>query len=218
MRVVGLTGSVGMGKSTTASMLRRLGLPVYDADAAVHALLAPGGAAVAPVLAGFPDVADEHGGIDRKRLGQAVFGIPAALAQLEAILHPMVRSREKRFRDAARRRRVPLLVLDVPLLFETGGDRRCDSVIVVTAPLFLQRQRMAARGVRESRLRDILRRQMPDAEKRRRADIVIRTGIGRRPALRQLIAALPALRRGLDRGRRRGHSSTHPRIPPGGRT
>jgi dephospho-CoA kinase len=181
MITIGLTGSIGMGKSTAAAMLRRMGLPVYDADAAVHALLAPDGAAVRPVEALFPGTRNEAGGIDRKRLGSFVFADTAALRRLEAVLHPLVRAREQRFRAALLRRGAPLTVLDIPLLYESGGDRRCDAVLVVTAPAFLQRQRVLARpGMTEEKFRDILARQMPDREKRWRTRYVIATGLGRR--------------------------------------
>jgi dephospho-CoA kinase len=193
---LGLTGSIGMGKSTTAGLFRLLGVPVYDADRAVHRLLAPGGAGVSPILAAFPDAGDSAGGIDRQALGGLVFAHPAALYRLEAILHPLVRHAESRFLAAALRRRLPLVVLDVPLLFETGGERRCDAVAVVSAPYFLQRQRVLARpGMTDATLAGILARQTPDQVKRRRADAVIRTGIGRRPALRQILSLLNRLRR-----------------------
>ncbi len=186
MVVLGLTGSIGMGKSTTAGMFRYLGVPVHDADAAVHRLTGPGGAAVAAVAAEFPD-AVRDGAVDRRVLGARVFEDPAALDRLEAILHPLVRAEEKRFLDRHRRRRAPLVVLDVPLLFETGGEARCDAVVVVTAPAFLQRQRALRRpGMTEERLARVLARQMPDAEKRRRADFVVPTGLGRGFALRRV--------------------------------
>jgi dephospho-CoA kinase len=200
MIVLGLTGSVGMGKSTAAAMLRRLGVPVHDADAAVHRLLAPGGAAVAAVAAAFPGTA-AGGGIDRALLGQQVFGDAAALRRLERILHPLVRKSEQRFLKRARARGAPLVALDIPLLFETGGEKRCDAVVVVSAPPFLQRARVLARpGMSEERLRAILAKQVPDAEKRRRADFVVTSGLGRAPTfrglrrvVRTLLAAAPAV-------------------------
>jgi dephospho-CoA kinase len=189
--LVGLTGSIGMGKSTAAQALRRLGLPVHDADAAVHRLLAPGGRAVAAVLAAFPDVGTPDGGIDRRKLGAQVFGDPAALKRLEAILHPLVRAAKRRFLAAAARRRRRVVVLDVPLLYETGGERGCDAVLVVSAPAFLQRQRVMARpGMTLEKFRGILAKQMPDAEKRRRAPYGVPTGLGRRFSLDRLRAAL----------------------------
>ena len=194
MILIGLTGSIGMGKSTAAAALRRLGLPVHDADAAVHRLLAPGGAAVRPVLAAFPDVGNPAGGIDRQRLGTRVFGDPAALKRLEAILHPRVRAAKRRFLATQARRRRPMVVLDVPLLYETGGERECDAVLVVSAPAFLQRQRVMARpGMTPGKFRAILAKQMPDAQKRRRTPHVIQTGNGRRFSLDRLHAALRAI-------------------------
>jgi len=192
--LVGLTGSIGMGKSTAAQALRRLGLPVHDADAAVHRLLAPGGAAVAAVLAAFPGVGTAAGGIDRRALGARVFGDAVALKRLEAILHPRVRAAKRRFLAMAARRRCRLVVLDVPLLYETGGERECDAVLVVSAPAFLQRQRVLARpGMTEAKFRDILGKQLPDAEKRRRTRYVVPTGLGRRFSLDRLRAALRAI-------------------------
>jgi dephospho-CoA kinase len=198
--VLGLTGSIGMGKSAAAAMLRRLGVPLFDADRVVHRLLAPGGGAVGRVAAAFPGVRDAAGGIDRRRLGERVFGDRAALARLEAILHPMVAAAEKRFLARARARREAIVVLDVPLLFESGGARRCDYVVVVSAPLFLQRQRVLRRpGMSEARFAAILAQQMPDAQKRRRADFVVPTGLGRGLTLRRLKRVLGILR---DRQRR----------------
>lgn len=195
MKVLGLTGSIGMGKSTAAGMLRRLGLPVHDADAAVHRLLAKGGAAVPAIDAAFPGVV-EDGAVDRGALGARVFGDPAALARLEAIVHPLVKRQTTRFLAWCRRRRVPVAVLDVPLLLEGGGHERCDVVAVVTAPAWLQRQRVMARpGMTESRLAAILAKQMPDAEKRRRADVVIPTGLGRAVTMRRLKRLVRKLRR-----------------------
>lgn len=186
MRILGLTGSIGMGKSTAAAMLRALGLPVHDADAAVHRLLGPGGKAVAAVGAAFPGTL-RQGAIDRKALGAKVFGKADQLKKLEAILHPLVRLEEQRFLQDSREKRHEVVVLDIPLLFETGGEKRCDGVVVVTAPQFLQTQRVMKRpGMTEARFRQILAAQMPDAEKRRRADWVVDTGLGRRPTLAAL--------------------------------
>lgn len=199
MMVVGLTGSIGTGKSTAAAMLAGMGLPVFDADAAVHALMAPGGEAVAPIATSFPGVTAESGGrqlIDRKALGSHVFGDTGALRRLESILHPLVRRRERQFIATARRMRLPAVVLDIPLLFETGGNRRCDSVIVVSAPRFLQRQRVMRRpGMTEERFRQVLARQTPDAEKRRRADFVVPTGLGYGDTRRRLRAIVSLLLR-----------------------
>ena len=174
MIILGLTGSIGMGKSTAARTLRRLGVPLFDADAEVHRLLGPGGAAVGPVEAAFPGVRNEAGAINRQRLGRLVFGDQPALRRLEGIIHPMVRQAERRFVAHARARRAPLVVLDIPLLFESGGVERCDCVLVVSAPLRLQRERvLRRRGMTESRFAEILSAQIPDREKRRRADYVI---------------------------------------------
>lgn len=196
MIVLGLTGSIGMGKSTAATMLQRLGVPLFDADAVVHRLLAPSGAAVSAVSAAFPGVAAEAGGIDRALLGQRVFSDPAALRRLEAILHPMVAAEERRFLARSRVRRVPIAVLDIPLLFETGGERRCDYVLVVSAPALVQRQRVMRRpGMTEIRLNAILRKQMPDHRKRQRADFVVPTGLGRNVTLRRLKSIVRLLRK-----------------------
>ena len=189
MIVLGLTGSIGMGKSTAAAMLRRMRVPLFDADAEVHRLLAPGGAAVRRVEAGFPGVRNAAGGIDRRQLGQRVFGNPRALRMLEGILHPLVRAAERRFVARARARGERLIVLDIPLLFETGGDRRCDYVLVVSAPAWLQRQRVIRRpGMTPDRFAAILRAQTPDREKRRRADFVVASGLAQAVTLRQLRA------------------------------
>ncbi len=196
MIVIGLTGSIGMGKSTAATMLRRLGVPVHDADATVHKLLGPKGGAVREVLAAFPGTGSIERGIDRPALGKLVFGDPPALKRLERILHPKVGAQEKRFLAAAARRRAPVIVRDVPLLYETGGEKRCDAVLVVSAPSLLQRQRVLARkGMTEQRLRDILAKQTPDREKRRRTPYVIETGLGKRHSLRMLRRFLGAIAR-----------------------
>jgi dephospho-CoA kinase len=208
MIVVGLTGSIGMGKSTAAALLRRLGVPVHDADAAVHRLLGRGGAAVKAVAAAFPGTA-RKAGIDRAALGRRVFGDAASLRRLEEILHPLVRADTDRFLRGMAARRVPLVVLDIPLLFESGGARRCDAVIVVSAPAFLQRARVLARpGMSEARLAAILAKQMPDGEKRRRADFVVPTGLGRRLTLRRLAEIVRVLSANPSRfsGRRRRHA------------
>ena len=201
MVVLGLTGSIGMGKTTVANALRATGAAVFDADAAVHRLLAPGGQAVAAVLARFPDAASGEGAaqaVDRGTLGARVFGDPEALAELEAILHPLVRAGERRFLSASQRRGCRLAVLDIPLLFETGGEARCDATVVVSAPAVVQRARVLGRArMSEERLAAILARQMPDAEKRRRADFVIQTGLDRRIsrfAARGIAARLAAAR------------------------
>jgi len=191
MVILGLTGSIGMGKSTAARMLRRMGVPVCDSDATVHGLLARGGSAVPAIDAAFPGVV-VNGAVDRRALGAAVFGNPAALKALEAILHPRVQAAQRAFLFQAARRGVRVACLDIPLLFETGGQRRVDRTIVVTAPLAVQKARVLARpGMTPEKFAGILTRQMPDAEKRRRADFVVNTGDGRlatRRALREIIA------------------------------
>lgn len=190
MRIIGLTGSIGMGKSTAAAMLRRLGARVYDADRAVHRLMGPGGAAVAEIDAAFPGVAGSDG-VDRQALGAQVFGDPAALKRLEAILHPKVAEARDLFLKRCARQGVRFAVLDVPLLFETGLDRRCDLTILVTAPPAVQRFRVLKRpGMTAEKLERIRAQQIPDEVKRRLADVVIPTGRGRRPVLRRLDAAL----------------------------
>jgi dephospho-CoA kinase len=193
MIVLGLTGSIGMGKSTAATLLRRLGIPVYDADQAVHRLLARGGAAVPAIAARFP-AAVRGGAVDRDALGRIVFADPAALRDLEAIVHPQVHAAERRFLRAHAMRRTPMVVLDIPLLFEGGLDRRCAATLVVSAPATLQRQRVLRRpGMTQEKLAGIQAKQMPDAEKRRRADAVIPTGLGKRLTLSRLRRALAAL-------------------------
>ena len=194
MIVLGLTGSIGMGKSTAASVLRQLGVPVHDADASVHRLMSHGGAAVGFIEAAFPGTALD-GAIDRMALGRRVYADPAELKRLESILHPMVRAQEQTFLQTARMRRRPVVVLDIPLLYETGGEKRCDAVIVVTAPKFLQDQRVLKRpGMSRDRLKEILRQQMPDAEKRQRADFVVPTGLGKRASRAVLARILQKLK------------------------
>jgi dephospho-CoA kinase len=190
VKIIGLTGSVGMGKSTAAAMIRRLRVPVFDADATVHRALARGGAAVAAVAAAFPGAARD-GAIDRRILGGLVLGDRAQLKRLEAILHPLVGHEERRFLARARGQRRARAVLDVPLLFETGGDRRCDRVLVVWAPAFLQRARVLARpGMTEARLRFLSAQQTAEREKRRRADVLVPSGLGRALTWRRLKRAL----------------------------
>jgi len=195
--ILGLTGSIGMGKSTAAWALRRMGVPVYDADAEVHRLLGPGGGAVGLVAEAFPGARTAAGAIDRRLLGQRVFGQPEAMRRLERILHPMVRVAERRFIARARARREKFVVLDIPLLFETNGIDRCDGVLVVSAPTRLQRERVLRRpGMSPERLAAILRSQLPDREKRRFADFVVETGLSRGASSRQLKAIVGKLRRG----------------------
>ena len=199
MIVVGLTGSIGMGKSVAVRLLRRRGVPVYDADAAVHEMYAPGGEAVAPLAAAFP-AAVRNGAVDRAALSRIIAADGTALRCIEAIVHPLARARQARFLRSAALRRAPLAVLDIPLLFETGGDRRCDAVIVVSAPAFLQRQRVLGRpGMTAEKFALILSKQMPDADKRRRADFVLPSHRGFREAgiaLARIVKALKRRKRG----------------------
>src|SRR5436190_15325678 len=193
MVIVGLTGSIGMGKSTAAKMLRQMGVPVYDADAAVHRLQAPGGIALLPIEAAFPGVVKD-GVLDRQALGARVFGDKAALRRLEAIVHPLVQQQQRLFVKQAARRGEPVVVLDIPLLFEGMGERRVDGVLVVSAPAFLQRQRVMARsGMTAEKLAGILRQQVPDPIKRRKATVVIPTGLGLAPTRAALATAVRAL-------------------------
>ena len=197
MIILGLTGSIGMGKSTAAAVLCRLGVPLYDADAEIHKMLGPGGTAVALVEAAFPGVRNEAGGIDRARLGQRVFGKPAELRRLEHILHPMVRAVERRWVAHQRACGTRLAVLDIPLLFETDRIDRVDGVIVVSAPARLQRERvMRRKGMTAERLAAILKSQLADREKRRRADFVVTTALGRSVGARQLAAIVRRVHQG----------------------
>ena len=183
--MIGLTGGIGMGKSTVAAAFRRARLPVFDADAVVHRLQSQGGGAVQPIAAAFPG-AVRDGVVDRAVLRAMVVPDPPAMRRLERILHPMVRAEERRFLQRARRAGQRAAVLDIPLLLETGGQDRVDTVLVVSAPPNIQRARVRARRrMTDEQISAIVARQMPDAEKRRRADIVIRTGLSRHHALRQ---------------------------------
>jgi len=184
--LIGLTGSLGMGKTETAKMFASLGVPVYDADAAVHALYDRGGAAVEAVAAAFPDCVKD-GRVDRAALGLRVLGDEAALTRLEAIVHPLANRQQARFVTDAAAVGAELAVFDVPLLYETGGDARMDAVVVVTAPPEIQRARALARpGMTREKLEQILKRQMPDAQKRARADYVVETGAGFEHAMTQV--------------------------------
>lgn len=196
MIVLGLTGSIGMGKSTTGGFFRAAGVPVHDADATVHALYA--GAAVAPVEAAFPGVVRD-GRIDRTALAARVLGDEVAVKRLEAIVHPLVRAAETGFLDAARARGTRIVVLDIPLLFETGGEKRVDVVVTVTTPAAVQRARVLARdGMTEAKFEQILARQISDAEKRRRSHFLVDTSRGLEPARLQVEAVLRACR-GMNR-------------------
>jgi dephospho-CoA kinase len=188
MVVIGLTGSLGMGKTTTSRFFAEAGVPVYDADEAVHRLYA--GEAAALIEAAFPGTTGKHG-VDRARLAQAVVGDSAALARLEAIVHPLVRQEELRFLETAQKAGARVAVLDIPLLFETGGDRRVDAVVVVSAPAEMQRARAFERpGMTEEKFRALIAKQMPDEEKRRRADFVVDTSQGHDYARAQVHAIL----------------------------
>lgn len=187
--ILGLTGSIGMGKSTVAQMFRDLGVPVFDADATVHALQGPNGALLPAIEAAFPSTTGPAG-VDRPTLRDRIFVDPDARKRLESIVHPAVAAERQRFLDI--HRAAPLVVLDVPLLFETGGDSRCDSVAVVTAAPDVQRTRVLARpGMTESAFAAILATQMPDAEKRARAQHLIHTDTTL-AATRAQVAALVA--------------------------
>lgn len=186
MRIIGLTGGIAMGKSTAAAAFRRARIPVFDADAAVHALQAPGGRAVPAIARAFSGTVRD-GAVDREALRRAVLGNPDALRRLEAIVHPLVRQAERAFIARARRRGARAVVLDIPLLFETGADARVDRAVVVSAPAKVQAARLRRRGVMDERqIAAVLARQMPDREKRRRADVVVPTGLSRHHALRVL--------------------------------
>ena len=179
MIVLGLTGSIGMGKSTTATLFAEAGVPVYDADAAVHMLYE--GEAVPAIEAAFPGTT-ANGKVDRNKLSARVVHDPTAIKRLEQIVHPMLGASRQKFLDDAERSGAPVAVVDVPLLFETGGEKRVDAVVVVTTTPELQRQRILARdNMTSEKLDAILARQLPDAEKRRRADFVVDTSDGLDP-------------------------------------
>ena len=184
MRILGLTGSIGMGKSTTAKLFAEAGVPVYDADAAVHKIYE--GEAAPAIEAAFPGTTFE-GRVDRAKLSAKVVHDPAAIKQLEQIVHPMLGASRKKFLDDAERTGAPVVVMDIPLLFETGGEKRVDAVVVVTTSPESQRERILARGTMSSEALDaILARQLPDAEKRKRADFVVDTSHGLDPVRARL--------------------------------
>ena len=189
--ILGLTGSIGMGKSAVAAMFRGLGVPVFDADAAVHELQGPGGACVEPIERAFPGTTGPAG-VDRQKLGAAVFGNPVALKLLEQIVHPEVAELRRSF--LADNAAAPLIVFDIPLLFEKSGQHGLDAVLVVSAPAAMQRERVLARpGMTDERFTQILKLQVPDAEKRARADHVIDTGVSlaeTRHAVQRLVHAI----------------------------
>ena len=199
MFVLGLTGSIGMGKSTAANMFRALGVPVHDADATVHRLLEEDRSVRRAIADRFPGTVSEDV-VDRQALGAAVFSDPQARRDLEAILHPRVRQATEGFLRRHRVMGTPLVVPDIPLLFETGGADRVDGVVVVSAPAALQRRRVLARpGMSEEKFAGILASQIPDREKRRRADFVVETGIGKAytfARLKQIVTEIDAAQSG----------------------
>ena len=199
MQVIGLTGGIGMGKSTAAAAFRRARIPVFDADATVHWLQRPNGRALRAIGQAFPGTVgtDAQGRrvLDRAALRAHVLQDPAALAGLEAIVHPMVRREQRAFLARARRAQARIAVLDIPLLLETRGDRHVDRVVVVSAPRSVQIARVRRRQHMDAaQIRAVLARQMPDAEKRRRADLVVRTGLTRHHALRAIHCLIRELR------------------------
>jgi dephospho-CoA kinase len=206
MVIIGLTGSIGMGKSTAAAIFRRLGVPVHDADAEIHRLLRGDKRAIAAIGRAFPGVV-VRGQVDRRKLGAKVFNRKPALKKLEAILHPLARRGSDRFLAHHARRRSRVVVLDIPLLFETGGTRRVDHIVVVSAPAFLQRQRVLRRpAMTVERFEDVLALQMPDRLKRRQADAVVQTGLSKRWSLRALRQVIHNQRRARGRAWRPGYS------------
>jgi len=191
---IGLTGSIGMGKSETAKMFARLGIPVYDADAAVHRLYSKGGAAVAPIEAAFPGTVKD-GAVDRAELSKHVTGNPEATAKLQAIVYPLMVGERKRFLDAAAASDADLVVFDIPLLFETKGEGAMDAVVVVSAPSHIQRERVLARpGMTEEKFAYLHSRQMPDEEKRAKAHFVVVTDQGLEHAFDQVKMIVATLR------------------------
>jgi len=195
MYVLGLTGSIAAGKSRVARCFEGFATPVFDSDAAVHRLLRGPSPLVDSVVAAFPGVDDGAGGVDRKALGQRVFADEAALRRLEGLIHPAVQTAQRRFLEACCRERQPLVVLDIPLLFETGAERRLDAVMVVDVHPRLHRQRALARpGMTEARLDAILNKQMPAAEKRRRGDVVLRSGYDRGHVAAEVAGVIRATR------------------------
>ena len=193
MYLIGLTGSIGMGKTLTASLFEAAGVPRYDADAAIHALYAPGGDAVAPIAELFPD-AIVDGAVDRGILGQLVLKDADKLKQLEALVHPLAGASQMAVLSRHAEAGAPMALLDIPLLYETGGDGFVDCVVVVSAPYEVQRARVLARpGMSEEKFLDILGKQVPDAEKRRRADFIVDSSVSVEDARRQIHDILAAL-------------------------
>jgi dephospho-CoA kinase len=194
MKIIGLTGGIGMGKSNAAAIFRRARIPVFDADATVHALQAKAGRAIPPIASAFPGTVT-HGVLDRAALRRIVLSDPVALRKLEHILHPLVRAAQQRFLARARGAGKTLVVLDIPLLFETGGQSLVDHVVVVSAPADVQRARVRARRrMTDEQIAAIIGKQMPDSEKRARANTVIRTGLSRFHAARAIRRLLHTLR------------------------
>jgi dephospho-CoA kinase len=186
MKILGLTGSIAMGKSTTSMMLKRMSIPVYDADKCVHDLFERGGGATKKIGELFPTAVID-GVVDRRLLGGLVFGKPEQLKLLESIVHPLVRAKRHQFLLLHRRRKSKKVVLDIPLLFETKSEVECDYILVASAPWFLQRRRALLRpDMNSKKLNDILQRQIPDYEKRRKSDVVIPTGLGKAHAWKKL--------------------------------
>ncbi|MEP3074351.1 dephospho-CoA kinase [Maricaulis sp.] len=195
MKIIGLTGSIGMGKSATARLFREAGIPVFDSDACVHALYDAGGAAVGPVEAAFPGSLAEDGSIDRARLSRQLNEDPDGFARLEAIVHPLVGEARQHFLDAARKDGADIVILDVPLLFETGGHEHVDAVIAVHAPHHVRRERVLQRpGMTEDKLAAIIARQTPDSVKLEKADYIVETSGGFDDARQQVGKIIAALR------------------------
>lgn len=195
MKIIGLTGSIGMGKSATARLFREAGIPVFDSDACVHALYDAGGAAVGPVEAAFPGSLAEDGSIDRARLSRQLNDDPDGFARLEAIVHPLVAEARQHFLDAARKDGADIVILDVPLLFETGGHEHVDAVIAVHAPHDVRRERVLQRpGMTEDKLTAIIARQTPDSVKLEKADYIVETSGGFDDARQQVGKIIAALR------------------------
>lgn len=220
MIVIGLTGSLAMGKSTLAAMLQQQGVPVHDSDAEVHALMRQEGAAYAQIAAAFP--ASQHkglyqagGAIDRGALAALVFKDETARRRLENILHPQVQQAQTRFIAQAERSGIGIVALDIPLLFETGAEARVDYTLCATAPRYIQRARALARpGMTEERLKAIISTQMPDAEKRKRADFIVHTGLGHAYAKRQILGILKKImkRRAKNNSEKQGRSRPSARL------
>lgn len=194
MLLIGLTGSIGMGKSETTKMFAALGVPVYDADAAVHALYAAGGDAVEPIGEAFPGVIKD-GAIDREELGKRVLGAPDELRRLEKIIHPLVGLSQLEFLQNAEKSGAAMVVLDIPLLFETGGETRVDVAVVVSAPADMQRTRVLARpGMSVEKFESIMAKQVPDAQKREKADFIVDSSRGLEPAMADVKGIIEALK------------------------